>query len=258
MEADVGTSIYSDNMAKAVEYAGRIIVDMIPKVYDTQRVVRILGVDDQEKMVAINQMFVTQDGPVVMNDVTSGRYAVKISVGPNYTTMRQEAAESMIAFVQAFPAAAPVVGDLIAKNMDWPGADQFAERLKALLPPGVIKPEDMSPEEQQAAQQAQAAQAQMMQMQQAVMQAEMQIKMMEAEAKKAEIQIKMAEAMKPEGQYDAAKIELDAQRVRIEEAKVANDRFKALLQDDRERDIAVAKLSADAMRAQDRQPPQGA
>lgn len=263
MEADVGTSIYSDNMGKAVEYAGRILVDMIPKVYDTQRVIRILGADDKEKLVAINQMFVTQDGAMVQNDLSAGRYDVKVSVGPNYSTMRQEAAENMLEFVRAFPMAAQVTGDLIAKNMDWPGADQFAERLKKLLPPGMIDPEDMTPEEQQAMQAQQQEQQQQMQMQQAAAQAEMQIRMMEAEAKQAEIQVKMAEAQAKQAgpamqaRSDAQKAQLDAMRVEIERAKLANDRFKALLQDDRERDIAAAKLSADAMRAQDRQPVPG-
>jgi hypothetical protein len=243
-------------MAKAVELAGRIIVDMIPKVYDTARIVRIIGADDTEQMVPINGVMQTQMGAMPINDVTKGKYAVKIAVGPNYSTMRQEAAESMMAFVQAFPAAAPVVGDLIAKNMDWPGAEQFAERLKSLLPPGVIKPEDMTPEEQQAQAQAMQAQQMQMQMQQQAMQAELQLKMMEAEAKRAEIQIKMAEASKPEGQYEGQKLQLEAMRIEIERMKLDNDRFKALLQDDRERDIAAAKLSADAMRAQDRQQPQ--
>lgn len=142
MEADVGTSIYSDNMGKAVELAGRIIVDMIPRVYDTARVVGIIGADDEETMVAINGLIVTQDGPMPVNDVTRGKYAVKISVGPNYSTMRQEAAENMLEFVRVFPQAAQVTGDLIAKNMDWPGADQFAERLKKLLPPGLAESED--------------------------------------------------------------------------------------------------------------------
>lgn len=251
MEADVSTSIYSDNMAKAVEYAGRIIVSMIPKVYDTQRTVRILGVDDQEKMVAINQMFVTQDGPVLMNNVTAGKYDVKIAVGPNYSTMRQEAAENMLEFVRVFPMAAQVTGDLIAKNMDWPGADQFADRLKKMLPPGVRDPEDMSPEEQQQMQQQMQQQAQQAQMQQMAMQAEIQIKMMEAEAKQAELQFKMAELQN--GGDTAMKAQIEAMKMRIEEAKIANDRFKALLTDDRERDIAAAKLSADAMKAQDAQ-----
>jgi hypothetical protein len=249
MESDLATSIYADNMAKAVELAGRIIVDMIPKVYDTKRIVRIIGADDSEQMVPINGLMQTIEGPMPINDVTKGKYAVKIAVGPNYSTMRQEAAESMMAFVQAFPAAAPVVGDLIAKNMDWPGADQFAERLKSLLPPGVIKPEDMTPEEQQAQAQAMQAQQMQMQMQQQAMQAELQLKMMEAEAKRAEIQIKMAEASKPEGQYEGQKLQLEAMRIEIERMKLDNDRFKALLVDDRERDIAAAKLSADAMKA---------
>ena len=252
MEADVGTSIYSDNMAKAIEYAGRVIVDMIPKIYDTQRVVRIIGADDEEKMATINALMVTQDGPVSMNDVTVGKYGVKVQVGPNYSTMRQEAAENMLEFVRAFPMAAQVTGDLIAKNMDWPGADQFAERLKKLLPPGVINPDEMTPEEQQQMQVAMQEQAQQAQMQQAAMQAEIQIKMMEAELKQAELQAKVAE-MQRGGSADALRAQTDAMKLEIERLKVANDRFKALLQDDRERDIAAAKLSADAMKAQDAQ-----
>jgi len=39
----------------------------------------------------------------------------------------------MLAFLQAYPAAAPVIGDLVAKNMDWPGADEIAKRLRNLL-----------------------------------------------------------------------------------------------------------------------------
>ncbi len=72
MEAQVGTSIYADNMVKAIHQAGKIIVDMIPKVYDTQRVVRVLGEDDQEKQVIINAIMQGEQGPVPVNDVTMG------------------------------------------------------------------------------------------------------------------------------------------------------------------------------------------
>jgi hypothetical protein len=230
MEADVGTSIYSDNMAKAVELAGRIIVDMIPRVYDTQRTIRILGLDDQEKMETINAIFMTQDGPVKVNDLTVGKYAVKISVGPNYSTMRQEAAESMIAFVQAFPQAAPVVGDLIAKNMDWPQADQFAERLKALLPPGIVPAEEMTPEQQQQMQGQMQAQQQQMAFQEQMMQAELAMKQTEAEVKRAEVQIKAQEAQgkqveaQTRAQLDAQKIQLDKMKLELEAMKIAAER----------------------------------
>ena len=181
MESDISTSIYADNVAKAVACAGRIIVDMIPKVYDTRRIVRILGKDDTEKMVTVNDLVMTQDGPMPINRLDVGKYAVKVTVGPNYSTKRQESAESMIEFVRAFPPAANVTADLVAKNMDWPGADEFADRLKKILPPGMRDPEDMTQEEQQQMAQAMQQQAQAAQMQQAREAAEIEKEQAEAQ-----------------------------------------------------------------------------
>lgn len=209
MEADVGTSIYSDNMAKAVECAGRIIVDMIPKIYDTNRVVSILGADDQEKLIAINGVMATQDGLMRVNDVTSGKYAVKVSVGPNYSTMRQEAAENMLEFVRAFPAAAQVTGDLIAKNMDWPGADEFAERLQKLLPPGMIEDDEgQDPQVTMLQQQVQELTQALQQMQQApeYRKANAEASEAESDAEKARFETmdQQLELMAKTGQLDAA------------------------------------------------------
>ena len=156
MESDISTSIYSDNMAKGIELCGRIIVDMIPQIYDTARIVRVIDDDEKEQMVPVNGVQMTQDGPMPINPLNVGKYDVKVTVGPNYATRRQEAAESMIEFIRVVPGAAQAVGDLIAENMDWPDADKFAERLKKLLPPGMLPPE--TPEEQQAMQQQMANQ----------------------------------------------------------------------------------------------------
>lgn len=76
-------------------------------------------------------------GMVKLYDVTVGKYDVTCEVGPSYTTKREESAEQMMNFVQSFPQSAPMIGDLIAKNLDWPGADDIADRLKAMLPPQV-------------------------------------------------------------------------------------------------------------------------
>lgn len=148
MESDVSTSIYSDNMAAAIEQCGRVIIGMIPEVYDTARTVTVLAKDDVPHRVPINGVQRSIEGVVPVNDVRSGKYNVKVSVGPNYSTRRQETAESMIEFVRAFPAAGAVTADLVAKTQDWPGADEFAERLKKILPPGVAESDEPpTPEE---------------------------------------------------------------------------------------------------------------
>ena len=136
-EGDVGTFVYVDNLSFAIEQAGRILVDLIPRIYDTERVVRVLGEDDTEEFVAVNRTVRGPDGDSILNDLSAGEYDVTVTTGPSYSTKREEAAQSMIAFVQANPRIAGIVMDLIAKNMDWPGAEQIAERLKKTLPPGI-------------------------------------------------------------------------------------------------------------------------
>ena len=175
-ESELSTSIYSDNLAKAIAFCGRIIIDMLPRVYDTTRVVKAIGPEGSEEDVVVNDRQILMGQEVVVNDLSRGSYTVKVSVGPSFTTRRQEAAESMIEFVRAFPAAATVAGDLVAKNMDWPGADDLAERLKKLLPPGLSGGNEPDPE---------AAQMQAMQQQQAARLSEVNLAEEEAKAAKA-------------------------------------------------------------------------
>lgn len=198
VESDISTSIYVDNLSKSIAHCGRILIDMIPKIYDTERQIRILGVDEAEKIVTINSFVSGPEGPVPVNDLSRGQYDVKISTGPNYSTKRQEAAAAQIEFIRAVPQVAALVMDLIAKNMDWPGADEFAERLKRALPPGIADakdPTEMTPEEQQAFM-AEQQQAQQMQ---ALQQRAQQIEFQKAEAEAVE-----ATAQAEEAQYDAA------------------------------------------------------
>ncbi|NML62937.1 hypothetical protein HHL21_18005 [Massilia sp. RP-1-19] len=108
--------------------------------------------DQQEQIAGITQMF----------DLTTGKYDVTCESGPSYTTKREESANQMIEFMRAVPAAGQVMGDLLAKSLDWPGADDIAERLKSMLPP---QAQGQNPQLQQM-------QQQMQQMQQALQQAQ--------------------------------------------------------------------------------------
>lgn len=221
MESDVSTSIYTDNMAKAIGCCGRILVDMIPKIYDTQRIVRIVGKDDTQEMVEVNGMgFDPNYGAYSINALNIGKYDVRVSVGPNYTTRRQETADSMMQFVQAFPPAGQVAGDLIAKAMDWPDADKLAERLEKILPPGMIEQND-DPQAQQQAMMQQQAEQQAMQAQQQAAMAEQEAKMRKAQAEAVE-----AEAQAQEAQFRTQKAEVDLQAAIL---KAQRDQNAALI-----------------------------
>lgn len=143
-EGDVSNYHYSDNLERALHYAGRILIDLIPKVYDSDRVVRIMGDEDEEEFVPINRVIYAMNGePVVINDLSTARFDVRVSIGPSYTTKRQEMAASMLEFLKISPDAAPLIMDLVAKNMDFPGAEEIAKRLKNTVPPAILAdPED--------------------------------------------------------------------------------------------------------------------
>jgi hypothetical protein len=143
-EGDVGTFHYHDNLNRAIRQCGRILVDLIPKIYDSSRVVRMLGYDGTPGEATIDPNLPVasqQQGVGMIYNLGVGRYDVSISTGPSYSTLRQEAAAAMIEMVQANPALMQVAGDLMVKNMDWPGAEELSERLKLTLPPEIMQAE---------------------------------------------------------------------------------------------------------------------
>src|SRR5574340_60490 len=167
-EGDVSTFHFIDNLSKSISHAGRILVDLIPKIYDTPRVIRVLGIDGESKAVKVNEPE-DIDGVQAMYDLKTGKYDVVVETGPSFTTQREEAATQMMELVRAYPAAAPIIGDLLVKNLDWPGADDIAERLKGMLPPNLRGAEDGGPQVPPEIQQQMAQmQQQMQQMQQII------------------------------------------------------------------------------------------
>ena len=155
-------------MVKAITHTGCILVDMIPRIYDTQRIVRVLGEDGQEKMETINALVMTAQGPATINDMTAGRYDVNVSVGPSYSARREETRDGVQALLQAVPGAAQIIGDLYVSTLEWEHADRAAERMRKMLPPGIAEEseEDMTPEQMQAKHQQMMQAQQEMQMQQ--------------------------------------------------------------------------------------------
>lgn len=211
-EGDVGTYAFHDNLAKSIEHTGRILVEMIPRIYDTERVVRIRQVDGSEDSVKIN---IQDKNGRKLYDLGSARYDVAVKVGPSYTTQRLEAADSLMEMTRNNPNLWSAVGDLIASNMDWPGADEMAKRLKRMIPPELLKDEDDETQPPPSPEQLQAmvmdAAAQMVQQdketqrQQNEAQA-LQIKQFEADTKRMEAEVKSLKEVSQGGMMDEEKI----------------------------------------------------
>ena len=213
-EGDVATFHYMDNLNRAIRHLGRVLVDLIPKIYDSNRVVRVLGEDGTATPVRLDPMqqeAVRKEGSKSIYNLNVGEYDVSVSAGASYTTKRQEAAEAMVQLTQANPQLMTVIGDLMIRNMDWPGADEIADRLKLMLPPQLAQAEEseneIPPQIQSAMQQMQE---QMQQMDQAIQQREQVIQQMQQEIK----------AKEESSEIEEKKVEIDAYNAETNRLKV--------------------------------------
>ena len=198
-EGDVGTYHYGDNLARGVRHIARQLIDMIPKIYDTQRIARIIGEDGETKMVKINpdqpmpvNKIVDQQGIVIekIYNPGVGKYDVVATTGPGYATKRQEALEAMAQLLQGNPQLWSVAGDLFVKNMDWPGAQEMSKRFAKTIDPKLMSDGEDNPALAAAQQQMQAMGAEMEQMHSMLQNVSKSLDMREIEVKEFDSQVK--------------------------------------------------------------------
>ena len=157
---------YPDALAKSIRFTGKIILDLIPKIYDTKRVIRIMSESGVEQQIQIDpqakqalQMQEQQEEAKVsaIFNPSVGQYDVVATVGPNYETRRKEAFAAMTELLAGNMSLAPVIGDLYMGAADFPNADELQERMRnwiAGINPGIMG-NGPSPQEQQLMQQNQ-------------------------------------------------------------------------------------------------------
>lgn len=136
-QAQTSNYHFTDNLEASVKHGARIVAELIPIVYDTARAVQILGEDGEADIVRINQEF-EHNGKLRTYDLSRGKYDVSVDMGPSFATKRQEALESMLAVAKMNPAIMGIIGDLMVKNMDWPGSQEIAERIKKTIPAHIL------------------------------------------------------------------------------------------------------------------------
>ena len=202
-QSDTGTYHYVDNLARAVRHVTRQLVDLIPKIYDTQRVARIIGVDGETDMVKLNPMQpepvreIRDQNNIVIDKIYNpnvGKYDVVVTTGPSYLTKRQEALDAMGMILQSNPQLWQVAGDLFIKNMDWPGAQEMAARFAKIIDPKIMQDSDDSPEMQQAKQQMEAMGQELDQLHQMLQNVGKSVEVQDMERKNFEADIKAYQA----------------------------------------------------------------
>jgi hypothetical protein len=204
-QSDTGTYHYVDNLARAVRHITRQIVNLVPKIYDTQRIARIIGADGETTMAKIDPM---QQEPVkkiqdpnnpevIIEKIYNpgvGKYDVVVTTGPSYLTKRQEALDAMGMILQSNPQLWQVAGDLFIKNMDWPGAQEMAKRFEKIIDPKILEGSDDSPEMQKAKQQMEAMSQELDQLHQMLQNVGKSIEMQDQTRKDFEAEIKAYQA----------------------------------------------------------------
>ncbi|WP_332763943.1 portal protein [Phenylobacterium sp.] len=249
-EGDVSTFHYVDNLSRAIRHAGRILIDLIPKTYAAPRVLRILGPDGKPDMKQVNQEHTVKergkDGQVreitKIYDLTTGKYDLVVKAGPSFTSRREEAANQMIELIRAHPAMAPMIGDILAENLDWPGADQIAKRLKAMLPPNLQAEDDEEAPNPQVEQAKQVIQQLGAALKQAKEEAEAAQNDNDTAAKKLALDATKEQVA---AALNARKLNLEERRVEIDGFNAETNRIKALNTKDNPLDAeATAQLVA--------------
>jgi hypothetical protein len=205
-QSNISNYHYYDNLVRSITHLGKIMVQAIPAFYDTERVIRIVNENGTRATKMINTVDPVTGKP--KNDFSIGKYDVVIETGPTYATRRQEAAVEMQTLISAYPAAGPAIADLAADTMDWPGSKLVAKRLRAMVPPEILKAtgedtegDDMDPE------------AKLQIVQQQLQQASEALKALNAHAEQVEQELKNQteenKLLKLRSDVDLAKAEMD-------------------------------------------------
>lgn len=228
-EGDVATYHFADNLSKAITQVGRVLVNAIKEVYDTARIVRIIGAEDEPKEVGINGEIADDQEETI--DLTTGIYDVRVVTGASYTTLRQESVEALQTIFTAQPDLMSVMGDLYFKYSDFAGAQAMANRMKKVVDPKFLEDEDkeelqevIDPEKEQMKAVIQEGQQAIVQMQEELknLQGQLQNKQAETILKAQEIEIKKDSLAldvyktKSEIELKKAELENDMTKTRIE------------------------------------------
>lgn len=221
-EGDIANLTYYDNGNAAVLEAGDVINQLIGQIYDGTRIIRIIGDDESNKLVKIND-------PMDPNspNIATGKYDVAISTGASFTTRRAEAAEAMMNAIQVYPELMSIAGDLVVKAQDWPGADELAERMLKTVPPQLLSDEEKQKRGDQPDFQA-------IMQEQAMMQEQMQKAMQELEKLQQEnLMLKTKEAI------ESKRLDIEAKKLEIERFEAETNRLEAYA------DVIKAKEDSD-------------
>lgn len=154
-QSDTAQFHFQDNINKTIRHSARVLIGLFPILYDTEMVRRIIGADGESELVKLNAQPQTQDEQTraingILNDVSAGRFDVRMDTGPSFNTQREQSFALMMQLVQSNPALFNIVADLIVINSPLLNSKEIAERVKMLVPPQALGKDKIDPEQAKA------------------------------------------------------------------------------------------------------------
>ena len=203
-EADVGTYEFIDNYENAIRRVGLLVVEMIPRIYDTERIVRIRGEDDTNDTIEINKVIKGENGEeVVINSLDFGKHTVVVSSGASYETKQDENAQQILDLMKVNPQVAQVGADLLVKNLDFSQSDVLGSRLEKMIPLNLLSKEKQEERQKEQGEPAPSPEQIQAQAEQEKLKIETDLKKLELESKVELEKIKL----------EVANVNLEAKRI---------------------------------------------
>ncbi|WP_180134431.1 portal protein [Acinetobacter sp. YH12081] len=154
-QSDTAQFHFQDNLNKTIRHSARVLVGLFPILYDTEMVRRIVGADGDSELVRLNAVPQTPDEQTraingILNDMSIGRFDIRMDTGPSFNTQREQSFALMMQLVQSNPALFNLVADLIVINSPLLNAKEIAERVKMLVPAQALGKDKIDPEQAKA------------------------------------------------------------------------------------------------------------
>lgn len=225
-QGSYSTFVAFNSINRAMATGGEVVNEMIPRVYDAQRVIALMTPDEGLKNITINKQTDDYDA-LIENDIRKGSYEVRLKPGPSYEGQKQQALESLQQVLQASPETFNLIADLYADNLPLMNNIEIKNRLKTMVPPAIIEAGKSGKMPQQNG--APSPEQMQMQMQEQAAQADMQFKQAQIQIKQRELQLKEKEMQ--------AEIEIERMKLEISQIELAGNveeqRMRYLAETDR-------------------------
>lgn len=218
-QGSYATYVAFNSINRAISTGGQIVNQMVPRVYDSQRVINLMTPDEGRKNITVNKQ-VDDYGMKIENDLRKGTFEVRLQAGPSYEGQKAQALESLNMVLQANPQLLNLFADLYAENLPLVNTIEIKNRLKTIVPPAIIEAGKTGKMPQENGQQQPDPQQIQLQMQQQQMQMQQQQAQMDMQFKQAEIELKKQE-LQLKAQQQQIDLEIERQKLQGEELEIA-------------------------------------